>query len=54
LKKVPLSADTTAAAAIIDRLIHHAEIIALTGSSFRTHGKERAIPSTVPPAHESP
>ncbi len=45
--------DTTAAAAIIDRLIHHAEIIALKGSSFRTRGKEQAIPSTVPPAQET-
>jgi DNA replication protein DnaC len=41
--------DTTAAAAIMDRLIDHAEIIALKGNSFRTRGKEQAIPSTAHP-----
>ena len=46
--------DTTAAAAIIDRLIHHAEIIAPKGNSHRTRGKEGAIPSTAPPAQAIP
>ncbi len=33
--------------------LHHAEIIALKGSSFRTRGKEQAIPSTVPRGSET-
>lgn len=41
--------DATAAAAIIDRLVHHAEIIALKGNSYRIRGKEAAV--SHPPAH---
>ena len=32
--------DTVVAAALIDRLVHHAEIISLKGSSYRLRGKE--------------
>ena len=32
--------DTVVAAALIDRLVHHAEIISLKGSSCRLRGKE--------------
>ena len=33
-------ADTVVAAALIDRLVHHPEIISLKGSSYRLRGKE--------------
>ena len=32
--------DVVVAAAMIDRLVHHAEIISLKGSSYRLKGKE--------------
>ena len=32
--------DTVVAAALIDQLVHHAEIISLKGSSYRLRGKE--------------
>jgi len=39
--------DEVTAAAMIDRLVHHAEILALKGDSFRLQGKDLASP---PPA----
>lgn len=42
--------DATTAAAIIDRLIHHAEIISLKGASYRTRGKEVPAPTTPSPS----
>jgi len=33
-------ADVVVAAAMIDRLVHHAEIISLKGPSYRRKGKE--------------
>ena len=35
--------DVVVAAAMIDRLVHHAEIISLKGSSYRLKGKEGFI-----------
>jgi DNA replication protein DnaC len=35
--------NATAASAIIDRLVHHAEIIVLKGSSYRLRGKEQVV-----------
>lgn len=32
--------DDTVAAAMIDRLVHHAEVVALKGDSFRLRGRE--------------
>jgi len=49
--------DTAAAGAILDRFLHHAEVITLTGRSFRMHerqqrrrsaGSDEARPSTKP------
>ncbi len=37
--------DVVVAAAMIDRLVHHAEIISLKGSSYRLKGKEGFIDS---------
>ncbi|GAA4195573.1 hypothetical protein GCM10022219_20860 [Microbacterium oryzae] len=31
--------DDVVAAAMIDRLVHHAEVLTLTGDSYRTHGR---------------
>jgi DNA replication protein DnaC len=36
--------DDMAAAAMIDRLIHHAEILSFKGDSYRLRGKEDARP----------
>ena len=36
--------DDMAATAMIDRLIHHAEILSLKGDSYRLRGKERRPP----------
>ena len=38
--------DVVVAAAMIDRLVHHAEVISLKGSSYRLKGKEEFTPST--------
>lgn len=35
--------NATAASAIIDRLVHHAEIVVLKGHSYRLRGKEQAL-----------
>ncbi len=35
--------NATAASAIIDRLVHHAEIIVLKGTSYRLRGKEQVV-----------
>ena len=37
--------DDMAATAMIDRLIHHAEILSLKGDSYRLRGKEDARPT---------
>lgn len=39
--------DDTVAAAMIDRLVHHAEVISLRGDSFRMRGRDLG---RVPPA----
>ena len=36
--------DDVVAAAMIDRLVHHAEILALKGDSYRLQGKDLAAP----------
>ncbi len=46
---VTLGHPNDGAAAIIDRLIHHAEIVGLKGNSYRIRGKEAAV--SPPPAH---
>ena len=33
--------DVVVAAAMIDRLVHHAEVISLAGNSYRLRGKEK-------------
>jgi DNA replication protein DnaC len=38
--------DDMAATAMVNRLIHHAEILSLTGDSYRLRGKEDARPLT--------
>ena len=38
--------DVVVAAAMIDRLVHHAEIISLKGASYRLKGKETFIADT--------
>jgi DNA replication protein DnaC len=35
--------NATAASAIIDRLVHHAEIVVLKGHSYRLRGKEQVL-----------
>ncbi|MEV4502621.1 ATP-binding protein [Streptomyces klenkii] len=42
--------DDTVAAAMIDRLVHHAEVISLRGDSFRMRGRDLG---SVPPAETS-
>ena len=37
--------DEVTAAAMIDRLVHHAEILALKGDSYRLQGKDLAAPA---------
>jgi len=39
--------DTVVAAALIDRLVHHAEIISLKGSSYRLRGKESLAKASI-------
>jgi len=38
--------DVVVAAAMIDRLVHHAEVISLAGSSYRLRGKEKLTTET--------
>jgi len=45
--------DNTAAAANIDRLVHHAKINLLKGTSYRTRGKEQTVASTATPTQET-
>jgi DNA replication protein DnaC len=35
--------DDIVAAAMIDRLVHHAEVLALSGDSYRTHGRRELL-----------
>jgi hypothetical protein len=42
--------DETVAAAMIDRLVHHAEILSLKGDSYRLQGRDHRRPPTRPPA----
>ena len=46
-----LLSDVPAASAILDRLLHHAEVIAITGRSYRLQdsANQRASPSPNPP-----
>jgi DNA replication protein DnaC len=44
-----LIGDVPAATAILDRFLHHAEVIAITGKSYRLHP-----PATQPPADKPP
>jgi DNA replication protein DnaC len=40
--------DVTVAAAMIDRLVHHAEVIALTGDSYRLkNGEFGRVPAAI-------
>lgn len=39
--------DPIVAAAMIDRLVHHAEILNLKGASYRLRGKESVTPQTI-------
>ncbi len=45
-----LLADVPAASAILDRLLHHAEVVTITGRSYRLQqsAKERARPRQTP------
>jgi hypothetical protein len=47
--RVALGHPNDGAAAIIDRLVHHAEIVGLKGNSYRIRGKGAAV--SLPPAH---
>jgi DNA replication protein DnaC len=40
--------DDVVAAATIDRLVHHAEILALKGDSYRLNDRDLARPTTPP------
>jgi len=40
--------DVVVAAAMIDRLVHHAEVISLSGNSYRLKGKEKLTGETIP------
>jgi DNA replication protein DnaC len=40
--------DDATAAAMIDRLVHHAEILSLKGDSYRLQGKDLGRPPTHP------
>ena len=40
--------DVVVAAALIDRLVHHAEVISLSGNSYRLKGKEKLTGETIP------
>jgi DNA replication protein DnaC len=44
--------DVVVAAAMIDRLVHHAEIVSLKGSSYRLRGKE-GFEDSLPKAHDA-
>ena len=35
--------DDVVAAAMIDRLVHHSEVLTLSGDSYRTHGRRDLI-----------
>jgi DNA replication protein DnaC len=39
-----LIGDVPAASAILDRFLHHAEVISITGKSYRMRDKERTQP----------
>ena len=41
-------ADDTIAAAMIDRLVHHAEVHTLDGESYRTKTRRELLESTTP------
>ncbi|NMR19341.1 ATP-binding protein, partial [Cellulomonas fimi] len=43
-------ADDIVAAAMIDRLVHHAEVLTLTGESYRTRTRTRRDLLTTTPA----
>jgi len=38
--------DDVVAAAMIDRLVHHSEVLTLSGDSYRTHGRRDLIKQT--------
>ena len=38
--------DDVVAAAMIDRLVHHSEVLTLSGDSYRTHGRRDLITQT--------
>ena len=40
--------DTTVAAAILDRLLHHATVLSITGDSYRMRAHQEAINSLRP------
>jgi hypothetical protein len=42
--------DEVTAAAMIDRLVHHAEILALKGDSYRLRDKDLGAPGAAEPA----
>jgi DNA-binding IclR family transcriptional regulator len=42
------SVDTTVAAAILDRLLHHATVLSITGDSYRMRAHRDAIASLRP------
>ena len=46
--------DVVVAAAMIDRLVHHAEVISLKGASYRLQGKEALTDPTPPPSKHAP
>ena len=46
--------DDVVAAATIDRLVHHAHVIALDGDSYRTRGHNRATPGHTNQDHLAP
>ena len=43
-----LIGDIPAATAILDRFLHHAEVIQITGKSYRLHHASSSAPPTVP------
>jgi DNA replication protein DnaC len=43
LREAVSSADDVVAAAMIDRLVHHAEILTLTGDSYRTRARRELL-----------
>jgi len=47
-----LIGDVPAATAILDRFLHHAEVITITGKSYRLRNKEPAKRKTCKPKEE--